>query len=178
MKNKKDNNRIGKPYFIDKFSTIKSSKKIGFLKFWVAGVSYFLAFMTSEAALRSDIYDQLFIMFLVMGLLTEYVTNKIIFHMDRVDQPTLYQLPFKGNKDRNKLLSLILTLIYVAIIIVESLLLHVIVVEIFTFFKLPVLGELLLGVENGMDPITFGLYVLILDKIWYTARKLITKERA
>jgi len=178
LKNNQENNRIGKPYFIDKFSTIKSSKKIGFLKFWVAGVSYFLAFMTTESALRSDIYDQLFIMFLVMGLLTEYVTNKIIFHMDRVDQPTLYQLPFKANKDRNKILSLLLTFLYVAVMIGQTLILHVIVVEIFTLLRLPVLGELLLGVENGMDPITFGLYVLILDRIWYKGRKQITKERA
>ncbi len=175
LKNNKEN-RVGKPYFIDKFSTIKSSTKIGFLKFWVAGVSYFLAFMTTESALRSDILDQLFIMFLVMGLLTEYVTNKIIYYMNRPDDDTLHYLPFKANKDRNKVISLLLTLLYVAIMIGEALILHVIVVEIFQFLGLPVLAELLLGVEGGMDPITFGLYVLLLDMIWYKGKKIIKKE--
>ena len=176
MKNK-DNNKIGKPYFIDKFSTIKSSTKIGFLKFWVAGVSYFLAFMTTESALRSDIFDQLFIMFLIMGLLTEYVTNKIIYHMDRPDDLTLHFLPFKGNKDRNKIVSLLLTMLYAGIMIGEALILHVIVVEVFGFLGIPVLAELLLGVENGMDPISFGLYILLLDMIWYKGKKEITKEK-
>lgn len=176
MKNKKDTNKKNNPYFIDKFSTIKSSTKIRFLKFWVAGVSYFLAFMTTEAALRSDIYDQILIMFLVMGLLTEYVTNKIIYHMDRPDQLTLYHLPFKANKERNKIWSLLLTLLYVAIIIAGSLGLHVLVVEVFGYIGIPVLGELLLGVKNGMDPITFGLYVVLLDLIWVLIRKTITKE--
>lgn len=176
MKNKKDPNKKNNPYFIDKFSTIKSSTKIRFLKFWVAGVSYFLAFMTTEAALRSDIYDQILIMFLVMGLLTEYVTNKIIYHMDRPDQLTLYHLPFKANKERNKIWSLLLTLLYVAIIIAGSLGLHVLVVEVFGYIGIPVLGELLLGVKNGMDPITFGLYVVLLDLIWVLIRKTITKE--
>lgn len=177
MKNKNNNNRIGKPYFIDKFSTIKASKKIGFLKFWVAGVSYFLAFMTTESALRSDIFDQVFIMFIVFGLLTEYVTNKMIYHMDRPDQLTLHYLPFKANQDRNKLVSLLLTFLYAAIMIGEALILHVIVVEVFGFLRLPVLGELLLGVKNGMDPITFGLYVLLLDMIWYKGKKQIKKEK-
>lgn len=176
MKNKKDTNKKNNPYFIDKFSTIKSSTKIRFLKFWVAGVSYFLAFMTTEAALRSDIYDQILIMFLVMGLLTEYVTNKIIYHMDRPDQLTLYHLPFKANKERNKIWSLLLTLLYVAIIIAGSLGLHVLVVEVFGYIGIPVLGELLLGVKNGMDPITFGLYVVLLDLIWVLIRKTFTKE--
>lgn len=175
LKNNKEN-RVGKPYFIDKFSTIKSRTKIGFLKFWVAGVSYFLAFMTTESALRSDILDQLFIMFLVMGLLTEYVTNKIIYYMDRPDDTTLHYLPFKANKDRNKVVSLLLTMLYVAIMIGEALILHVIVVEIFQFLRLPVLAELLLGVEGGMDPITFGLYVLLLDMIWYKGKKVSKKE--
>ena len=176
MKNKKDTNKKNNTYFIDKFSTINSSTKIRFLKFWVAGVSYFLAFMTTEAALRSDIYDQILIMFLVMGLLTEYVTNKIIYHMDRPDQLTLYHLPFKANKERNKIWSLLLTLLYVAIIIAGSLGLHVLVVEVFGYIGIPVLGELLLGVKNGMDPITFGLYVVLLDLIWVLIRKTFTKE--
>lgn len=176
MKNKKDTNKKTNPYFIDKFSRIKSSTKIRFLKFWVAGVSYFLAFMTTEAALRSDIYDQLLIMFLIMGLLTEYVTNKIIYHMDRPDQLTLYHLPFKANKERHKILSLLLTLLYVAIMIAGALGLHVLVVEVFGYIGIPVLGELLLGVKNGMDPITFGLYVVLLDLIWIQGRKIITKE--
>ena len=100
-----------------------------------------------------------------MGLLTEYVTNKIIYHMDRPDQLTLYHLPFKANKERNKIWSLLLTLLYVAIIIAGSLGLHVLVVEVFGYIGIPVLGELLLGVKNGMDPITFGLYVVLLDLI-------------
>ncbi|WP_025724473.1 hypothetical protein [Acholeplasma granularum] len=177
MKNKNKDNRIGKPYFIDKFSTIKASTKIGFLKFWVAGVSYFLAFMTTESALRSDIYDQLFIMFLLIGLLTEYVTNKIIYHMDRPDQLTLQYLPFKANKDRKKLVSLLLSLLYAAIMIGEALILHTIVVEVFQFIGIPTLGEILLGVKSGMDPISFGLYILLLDMIWYKGRKVIIKEK-
>lgn len=175
LKNNQEN-RVGKPYFIDKFSTIKPSTKIGFLKFWVAGASYFLAFMTIESALRSDILDQLFILFLLMGLLTEYVTNKIIYHMNRSDQDTLIYLPFKTNKDRSKLASLGLSFAYAFIMIGEALILHTIVVELFNFLNLPTIGGLLLGTQNSMDPISFGLYIFILDMIWYKGRKIMKKE--
>lgn len=174
--NKAEEKRVGTPYFIDKFSTIKAVHKIGFLKFWVAGVSYFLAFMTLEAAARSDILDQLFIIFILMGLLTEYVTNKVIMHMHRPDQDTHQYLPFKGNLERNKLKSLVLSFLYVAIMIGEAIILHVIIIELLNLIGFPSLGWLLQGEQNSMDPISFGLYVWFLDLIWYKGRNKLTKE--
>lgn len=178
MKNKTTNEqqRVGKPYFIDKFSTIKPQTKLGFLKFWVAGVSYFLAFMTVEAALRSDILDQLFILTILMGLLTEYVTNKFIYHMHRKDQDTYQFLPFEANKDRNKIVSLLLTFLYVIIMIGEAFIIHTIMIELLNLIGLPSLGWILHGEQNSLDPISFGFYVWLLDLIWYKGRKTIKKE--
>lgn len=176
LKNKQTNNRVGNPYFIDKFSTIKPVYKIGFLKFWVAGASYFLAFMTLEVALRTDILDQLFVMFILMGLLTEYVTNKIIYHMNRSDQDTLQYLPFRKNVDRSKIVSLLLSFLYAFIMIGQALIIHTIWIEVLNVFGLPSIGGLLLGTQNSLDPISFGLYIWLLDLIWYKGRKVITKE--
>ncbi|MBN3490735.1 hypothetical protein JV173_04320 [Acholeplasma equirhinis] len=168
--------RVGKPYFIDKFATVKAVHKIGFLKFWVAGVSYFLAFMTVEASLRSDMLDQLFILAILMGLLTEYVTNKFIYYMHRADQDTYQFLPFRANQERNKLVSLLLTFLYVIIMIGEAMILHTIVVELFNLIGIPTLGWLLHGEQKSLDPISFGFYVWLLDLIWYKGRKELKKE--
>lgn len=174
--NKNKNENVGNPYAIDKFSTIKSSTKINFLKFWVAGVSYFLAFMTVELASRSDLLDQFFAMVIILTLLTEYVSNKVIVYMHRNEKPTLQYLPYSQNLSRNSILSLVYTMIYSIGMIVVVYFLHQGVLIILNHLGIWSLSYILHGNQNGMDPISMGIYYLILDAIYRKIRAFVQKK--
>lgn len=169
--------RIGKPYQTDKFASISPKKKIYFLKFWVAGVSYFMAFMTLEIAAREDMLDQLFAFLIIMTLLTEYLTNKIIVGMDRKDQKMSQYLLYSDNLSRKSLLSLIYTFVYSLIMVLLIYFIHQGVLFILNSLNLWSLSYILHGNQNGMDPFSVGLYYLIIDSIYLKIRNKITNKK-
>ncbi len=174
---KEEEKRVGQPYAIDKFATIKPITKILFLKFWVAGLSYFLAFMTMELANRIDILDQLVAMLLILILMTEYITNKIITFMHRADQPTIQYLPYSSTVNRKSMTSLMYTILYCLVLITAIYFIHQGVLYILDLLGWWSLTFILQGVQHGMDPITMGLYFIALDYIWITVKEYIVKKR-
>lgn len=173
---KDEEKRVGNPYQVDKFSTIKASTKIRILKFWIAGVSYFLAFMTTELANRSDMLDQFVAMLLILTLLTEYVGNKVIYYMNRPDQETLHYLPYSANLDRKSILSLVYTFIYSLVMVVVIFFLHQGILWILNSLGIWSLSYILHGNQNGMDPISMGIYYLVLDYLYRKIRTMIKKR--
>ncbi len=163
--------RNKEPYSIDKFATIKPIWKIIFLRFWVAGVAYFLAFQTIELA-REDNLDQYAALFIILVLLTEYVTNKLILFMHREDQKTTQYLPF-GEINRKSLVSLLSTIGYISVIFITIIFVHIGVVELFTSLNIPTLTFLLTGEQEGLDAISYGLYFLAFEFIWFGIKSLI-----
>jgi hypothetical protein len=163
--------RNTQPYAIDKFATIKPIWKILFLRFWVAGVSYFLAFQTIELV-REDNLDQYVALFILLLLLTEFVTNKLILFMHREDQPTVQYLPF-GVINRKSAWSLFSTALYVGVLFTVIIFVHIGIVELFTALGIPTLTFLLTGEQKGLDAISYGLYFLAFEFIWFGIKQLI-----
>ncbi|CCV64096.1 hypothetical protein BN85405190 [Alteracholeplasma palmae J233] len=171
--NKNDDQQTPNPYGIDKFSNIKPGIKIGFLKFWLAGASYLLSYMTPQL-LSQDGSTELLALFIIMSLLTEYLVNSVIVWMNNDKQPTYKYLPL-GYINRKSIWSLFASMLYVivtlAITFFEAFLLN----SLFSALKIPTLAGLLVGDSNSMEPITFGLLFVLADYIWLVAKRLILK---
>ena len=155
------------PYSIDKLSNVKPGVKIGFMKFWVAGASYFLTFV----AFQSDVLDLLVALYLILILGMEYIVTKVIIWMNNDKQPTYKYLPHHVN--RKSILSLGMTALYVLVVGAGSYFL----IEGLLDLGVPSFGMLFFGFEaRGNDPITFGLVFLFVDWIWITIKNLIYKK--
>ncbi len=155
------------PYSIDKLSNVKPGVKIGFMKFWVAGASYFLTFV----AFQSDVLDLLVALYLILILGMEYIVTKVIIWMNNDKQPTLKYLPHHVN--RKSILSLGMTALYVLVVGAGSYFL----IEGLLDLGIPSFGMLFFGFEaKGNDPITFGLIFLLVDWIWISIKNLIYKK--
>ena len=155
------------PYSIDKLSNVKPGVKIGFMKFWVAGASYFLTFV----AFQSDVLDLLVALYLILILGMEYIVTKVIIWMNNDKQPTLKYLPHHVN--RKSILSLGMTALYVLVVGAGSYFL----IEGLLDLGIPSFGMLFFGFEaKGNDPITFGLIFLLVDWIWVSIKNLIYKK--
>ena len=155
------------PYSIDKLSNVKPGVKIGFMKFWVAGASYFLTFV----AFQSDVLDLLVALYLILILGMEYIVTKVINWMNNDKQPTLKYLPHHVN--RKSILSLGMTALYVLVVGAGSYFL----IEGLLDLGIPSFGMLFFGFEaKGNDPITFGLIFLLVDWIWISIKNLIYKK--
>ncbi len=163
--------RNKEPYSIDKFATIKPFWKIIFLRFWVAGVAYFLSFQTIELA-REDNLDQYAALFIILVLLTEYVTNKLILFMHREDQQTAHYLPF-GMLNRKSIVSLLATILYITVLFTTIIFVHIGIVELFTSLNIPTLTFILTGEQKGLDAISYALYFITLEFIWFGVKMLI-----
>jgi hypothetical protein len=162
-KKKTNNNRTNNPYFVDKLASIPPHVKIGFLKFWLAGASFFLTFNGLPYAF--DFLDRAVMLFLVLILGIEYISNMIIIwmHTDQID--TKKYLPHEV--DRKSFLSFIATAGYLAIMILA---IHF-TLELWVSIGLPTIGDIMS--EQTADPFSFALLFLLYDYIWYTTRGFI-----
>lgn len=163
------------PHHIDKFSKISPKLKINVMKFWVAGLSFFLSFMTTQAA-SNDSSTEILVQLILLTLSTEFVTTKIIIAMNKSYQPTLKYLPF-NNMDRKKVKSLLSSMLYSVVMMLCSYLTYWGIVSLFNVLHLPTLSFIMVGSQESMEPFTFGLLSLGFDQLWlFVKNKMITKK--
>lgn len=153
------------PYAIDKLAKIPAYLKVGFLKFWLAGACFLLAFYGLPASFA--FLDRVVVFGLLLILGVEFITNTLIRWMNKPESDTFKYLPHEIN--RKSVLSFLGTGLYVAVILV---LIHFTLV-LWNLLGLVTVGELLS--EASIDPISFGLLFLLFDTIWVAIRKQIKK---
>ena len=158
---KKKNNNKQNPYHIDKFATIPAWLKIEFLKFWLAGASFYLIVFGLPA--RFDYLDRMVIMTLIFAIGVEYLVQTITLWMSTDKQPTHFYLIHEIN--RKSLLSLFATLIYVAIIVVFAQL----ILQAWTSLGLTTIGDWIS--ESTADPFSFAIIYMVFDTAWLYTRK-------
>jgi len=164
-KNKKDS--LQNPYFVDKLASIPAHVKIGFLKFWLAGASFYIT--VNGLPRVFDYLDRLVVLTLVLILGVEYISNTIIYwmHTDHID--TKKYLPHEIN--RKSIKSIGMTAVYV---IVMMILFHM-TLTLYVGLGLPTIGDILS--ESTADPFTFGFIFLGFDYLWILARRNLNERR-
>jgi hypothetical protein len=166
VKSTKDNgtNRPD-PYQIDKLSKVPAGIKIGLLQFWLAGAAFMLTVLGLSAAF--DWLDRLVMLTLILTLATEYGSNAIISWMrtDKID--TGKYLPHEF--PRKSVTSLLFTGLYVLVIVVSF---HFLL-EAWVMLGLPSIGDVIS--ESTADPISFGIWFLVVNFVWLRVRTLLKK---
>jgi hypothetical protein len=165
-KKNRDSSDRPNPYFIDKFASIPARYKIGFFKFWIAGMTFFLSFY--GLGISFDYLDRFVIWILLMVLSVEYFVIPVINWMHTADHGTERFLPHQIK--RKSILSLLATMIYIIIIATSihfTLYLWVDVLEFRT------IGDIIS--ESTADPFTFGVLYLLYDIVWCRVRMMIVK---
>jgi len=166
QKNKKENDELN-PYDIDKMAKIPASWKISFMKFWLAGACFLLAFY--GLGVNFSFLDRVVVFGLLLILGIEYITNTIIIWMNRPESNTLKHLPHEVN--RKSVLSFFATALYVLVMISS---IHYFII-FWTWLGFKTMGEVVS--EATADPITFGFLFLIFDYIWISVRKFIKNRK-
>ncbi len=164
-KNKEEEGNPQNPYFIDKFASISPRFKIGFLKFWLAGMTCFLAFMGLPS--RFDYLDRIVMYCLLMILGVEYLSNSIIWWMNNDKSNTLKYLPHTFK--RRSALSILMTTVYVIIMVVFT---HYFL-HFWVLLGIPTIGDLIS--ESTVDPFSFAFVYLLFDFIWVKSRLLLLR---
>lgn len=162
---KKKNNRQN-PYFVDKFASIPARTKIGFLKFWLSGASFYVT--VNGLPERFDLLDRLVIMTLILILGVEYISNPIIAWMHHDQNDTKKYLPHQIT--RRSVFSLLATTVYVIVMVV----LTVMFLDIWVAWKLPTIGDIIS--QSTADPFSFALVFLMFDAAWMFIRRHLTKR--
>jgi hypothetical protein len=156
------------PYAVDKFATISASFKINFLKFWLAGATFYIVVL-GIVSTRFDYLDRIVILVLILTLGFEYIVHTLIYWMDKEDSPVKQYLPHHVN--RKSIFSLLATAVYVTSITVVILLFLEFWIEV---LKFPTIGDILN--DATADPFTFGLLFLLFDYIYLKIKQLIIKK--
>lgn len=164
----KPNNQQPNPYLIDKLAKIPASVKIGFLKFWLAGASFYMTVLALPQAF--DWLDRLVMLTLLLTLGVEYVSNTLIIWMNHDKQPTLRFLPHEIN--RKSIKSLGATLLYSSIIVI---LFHFALILWVDVLSMPTIGIIIS--ESMLDPFSFGIFFYIFDRLWLFIREKINQKR-
>lgn len=167
------NNKDQTPYGIDKLSNIKPGTKIAFIKYWIAGVTYLLSFMT-PAFLSTDGSTELLAFYLIFVLLIEYIANKMIIWMNNDANPTLKYLPFWYIK-RTSVKGLLLTMLYGLIVVPATFLLARGLNDLLRLIGWMTPAELITGDGDGLEPISFGFIFLIVDFIYFHIKWQVVK---
>lgn len=166
-KKKKIKEPTQNPYFVDKLASIPAHVKIGFLKFWLAGASFYLT--VNGLPQVFDYLDRLVVLTLVLILGIEYISNTMIYwmHTDSID--TKKYLPHEINRKSAK--SIGMTALYVIVMMV---LFHM-TLTLYVGLGMPTIGDILS--ESTADPFTFGFIFLGYDYLWMLARRNIKQRR-
>lgn len=165
-KKKKNNQDQHSPYIVDKLASIPASVKIGFLKFWLVGATFYLIFYGLPP--RFDFLDRFVVFTLILILGVEYLSNTIIYFMNTDKSDTLHFLPHEVR--RRSIFSLLSTGLYCILVILAV---HGIL-TLWTSLNLPTIGDAIS--ESSADPISFGLLFLGVDAIWIKIRAFIKKK--
>ena len=156
------------PYLIDKLAKIPASVKIGFLKFWLAGASFYMTVLALPQAF--DWLDRLVMLALLFGLGIEYVSQIIILWMNHDKQPTLYYLAHEVN--RKSIKSLFASLLYASIVVV---LFHFALLLWVDILMMPTIG--LLISQSVLDPFSFGIFFYLVDRLWIFVRHYLKQKK-
>ncbi len=158
---KKKNNRNQNPYHVDKFASIPAWFKIEFLKFWLAGASFYLVVFGLPQ--QFDYMDRIVMMTLVLALGVEYLVQNVIKWMNTDKQPTDFYLihHFK----RTSVASLFATLLYVIVIVLLSQL----ILGLWVSLGLSTIGDWIS--ESTADPFSFAIIYIVFDTAWMFLRK-------
>lgn len=164
---KKKNNTQPNPYHVDKFATIPAWLKIEFLKFWLAGASFYLMFFGLPQPF--DYLDRLVMMILLLTIAVEYLLQLIIVWMNTDKQPTSFYLIHEIK--RKSVLSLLATFSYVIIIVG---LFHL-ALNLWLTLGLRTIGDLIS--ESTLDPFSFAIFYMVIDTAWMYIRKAIKQRK-
>ena len=164
---KKKNNQKQNPYHVDKFATIPAWFKIEFLKFWLAGASFYL--MVFGMPSRFDYLDRMVMLTILLAVGVEYLTQTIIHWMHTDNQDTSFYLIH--DIDRKSILSLLATVLYVAIIVVLSQL----IITLWVSLGLNTIGDWIS--ESTVDPFSFAILFMIFDTAWIYLRRFYKRWR-
>jgi hypothetical protein len=158
---KKKSNQKQNPYHVDKFATIPAWFKIEFLKFWIAGASFYL--MVFGLPSRFDYLDRMVLLTLILTIGIEYISQTVIKWMANDKDDTSFYLIHEIN--RKSILSLLATLFYVSIIVVLSQL----IIAGWIALGLTTIGDWIS--ESTLDPFSFAILYMIFDTAWIYARR-------
>lgn len=164
MKKEKDEQQI-QPYKYDKLARIPSVYKILFLKWWASGATFFFTYAVVGVA---DL-DKLVLMWLIYGLVQEYVVNKIIIWMKNSKDDTTRFLPYRF--ERKKMVNILASLVYSGVMI------YLIFVLQEHVFKSYSLDRIFFPESYGIGPIMFATLFIILDGLWIMLLNVITKTK-
>ncbi len=158
---KKKNSSKQNPYHVDKFATIPAWFKIEFLKFWLAGATFYLVFFGLPQ--QFDYLDRLVMSALVLTIGLEYLVQNIIRWMHTDKEPTTFYLIHDIKKQ--SVFSLLATLLYASII---TIIFHL---SLTTWLSLGLMTIGTLISESTLDPFSFAIVFLVVDTAWMFARK-------
>ena len=167
-KSTNNQNQQPNPYLIDKLAKVPASVKIGFLKFWLAGASFYMTVLALPQAF--DWLDRLVILALLLTLGVEYISNTLIIWMDHDKIPTKHYLPH--HVDRKSIKSLFATMLYASIIVT---LFHFALIFWVDFLGMPTIGIIIS--ESILDPFSFGIFFYIIDRIWLFLKEQIKTRK-
>ena len=164
--NKHKEDKKPNPYLVDKFAGIPAHLKIGFLKFWLYGAAFYLT--VNALSHRFDLLDRLVVMYLLLVLGIEYISNPIIswMHTDQLDAN--WYLPHEV--PRKSILSLLATAVYAAAIVF----LTIVFLDFWVSLRLPTIGDLIS--ESTADPFSFAIIFLLFDYLWINFRQRIKQS--
>jgi hypothetical protein len=168
MSNNQKNQAPQNPYLIDKLAKIPASVKIGFLKFWLAGASFYMTVLALPQAF--DWLDRLVALALLFALGIEYVSQTIIMWMNNDKQPTLYYLAHEVN--RKSIKSLGATLLYAFIVVIMF---HYALLLWVDVLMMPTIGEFIS--QSVLDPFSFGIFFYLIDRLWIFIRNSIKTKK-
>jgi phosphatidylglycerophosphate synthase len=144
------------PYQIDKLAKIPGGVKIGILQFWLAGASFLLTVLGLPQAF--DWLDRLVMLWLVLTIAVEFGQNAIVSWMDRPGFDAKRYLTHEIN--RKSALSIVATAVYALVVVLGF---HGLM-TLWVGLNLPTIGDLIS--ESTADPISFGLWYLLIATIW------------
>ncbi len=160
MKNDQDKLKDGRnnldPYAIDKLAKIPAGVKVGFLKFWAAGATYYFIAIPVGPYLKDDL-DLIVILCLVLGLVIEYIVNNIIRWMNNDKQKTLQYCFY----EKKSLASLFINILYATFMVILIYLTYFLISLIFTKLNI----DLIQGVGFGAEPTIFGILFFLYDLV-------------
>ena len=168
-KSTNNKNQQQNPYLIDKLARVPASVKIGFLKFWLAGASFYMTVLALPGSF--DWLDRLVFLGLLLTLGVEYVSNTLIIWMDHDKVPTKHFLPHHVN--RKSIKSLLATMLYASIMVV---LFHFALILWVDLLGMPTIGIIIS--ESMLDPFSFGIFFYVMDRLWlFIKGKYIFKKK-
>lgn len=156
------------PYALDKMKKVPIIVKICFLKFWASGATYYFVGWGLGQYIPS-VYDQLVVIGITLGLVMEYIINKIISYMDSTTQPTKKYRIVKSNNVKALFINIFWGLFFTTLIIFSYELLNIIALNITNFSPEKVLFP--------VGPIGFGLLYLLFETITLLIVNQIRKEK-